>query len=214
MAHAPTPSTHAERGNDRSDRLHKGDRRGEGRGAKPYRHGYRDRVRDARRDHRRYRKRRDFLDHWRPYPGWVAPHRIYRDTVWVGFATHHHQAHRHGYLSGHWLFAGEFKTRTRHVSDPVIYVDERVDSIEIEGLKRDLHIRRAWMILGNGRAIRLHDLEGYLDAGYSRAVFLSRDRYVKRVELEVEPVSYSRGYARINVRRTDSGHIHDDYCEH
>ena len=133
--------------------------------------------------------------------------------MWVGFATHHHLAH-HGYLSGHWLFAGEFKTRTRHVSDPVIYVDERVDSIEIEGLKRDLHIRRAWMILGNGRAIRLHDLEGYLDAGYSRAVFLSRDRYVKRVELEVEPVGYSRGYARINVRRTDSGHIHDDYCEH
>ncbi len=194
---------------------HRDGRHGNGKGYKEgYRKGVRDAHRDRRRDQRRYHKRRHFLDHWRPYPGWVAPLRIYRDTVWVGFSTHHHKAHRHGYLSDLWLFAGEFKTRTRHVSDPVIYVDDRVDAIEIEGLKRDLHVRKAWMILGNGRPVRLHDLEGYIDAGYSRAVFLSRDRYVKRIELEVEPVGYSRGYARINVRRTDSGHIHDDYCEH
>ena len=81
-------------------------------------------------------------------------------------------------------------------------------------MKRDLHVRQAWMVLGNGRHVRLHDLEGYMDAGLSRAVFLSQDRYVQHIELQVEPVGYSRGYARINVRRTESGHIHDDYRDY
>lgn len=209
MAYAPKRTEKRDTRN-RSGHRNKGQRSDHRR----YDSAYRDGRRDGRRDARRHYKRRHFLDHWVPYSGWVAPRRIYRDTTWIGFATHHHQAHRHSYLSAYWLFAGELKTRTRHASDPVIYVDERVDAIELEGIKRDLHVRRAWMVLGNGRMVRLHDLEGYMEAGYSRAVFLATDRYVKRIELEVEPVGYSRGYARINVRRTDSGHIHDDYCEH
>ena len=209
MAYTPT-RTEKRRDRNESGYRDRGGRAEHGR----YNRGYRDGRKDGRRDARRQHKRRHFLDHWVPYSGWVAPRRIYRDTAWIGFSTHHHQAQRHGYLSAYWQYAGEIKTRTRHVSDPVIYVNDRVDAIELEGLKRDLHIRRAWMVLGNGHMVRLHDLEGYMEAGYSRAVFLARDRYVKRIELEVEPVGYSRGYARINVRRTDSGHIHDDYCEH
>ena len=150
-----------------------------------YGNGYR----DDRCDQRRYRKQGGFK-HSVPYPGWVMPSRVYRerDTVWVSFSTLNHQADWHSYLADFGLFSGEFKTRTRHLSDPVIYVNEHVDAIELKGIKRDLHVRQAWMVLGNGHHVRLHDLEGDMDVGLSRAVFLSQDRYVQHIELQVEPV--------------------------
>lgn len=155
----------------------------------------------------------------RHYPGrsygFVSPRRIYRDSLWVGFTTHHHQSHRLDHaLSSYWHLTDDFSTRSSHASDPDIHIGERVDAIEIEGTKRDMYITRAVMVLGNGSRVRLEDLEGYLEAGYSRAVFLASDRYVKRLELRVEPAGGKRAYAHVSVRRTTSGHVHDEYCAH
>ena len=99
-----------------------------------------------------------------------------------------------------WQFVSDFRSRKGKDVDRTINVNERVIALELEGRKRDLIIDRAYAELGNGRVIRLHGLEGYLEKGDHLRHRLNNARFVERVVFEINATGYKRGYARLSIR--------------
>ena len=129
--------------------------------------------------------------------------------------NHHAYDHRRGYRDGYrdGRHHGEYKTsrrwepvqgfRGRSGRDVTRYigVNDHVRALSIEGTKRGMYIRKAYALLGNGRWVRVHGLEGYVSRGERISHRLRYSRYVKQIVLDVEPAHYKRGYAQLLVRR-------------
>ena len=109
-----------------------------------------------------------------------------------------------------WYTADEFQTRTRHRSEPVVRINDKVSIIELEGLKRTARIRRVWIEYKNGQRVRSRALEGYLSRGETRSVHLGRGRFVRDIHFEVSPVDNRRAYVAVNYRTGADGRVHHD----
>jgi hypothetical protein len=155
-------------------------------------------------DHRDHRYRREH-------------HRNHRERAEQNYASHPHTKYRYSFLhSLHDYFTpargnyvsrrgnlqplGQFKTRSRDTSNPIIPIKQSVRRIELEGAKRNTRIIAAYAELRNGRVIKLHDLEGYLPQGQHRSAVFSHSRHVEKLILWVESTGRKRAYVNVNYR--------------
>lgn len=119
------------------------------------------------------------------------------DRDYYGYSTNRYgnQYHRPRY----WVKADQFRTRTKHRSDPVILINASVSAIGLTGLKRHASIYEVWAELGNGRRIPLRALEGSLYYGTSHTKYFDKPRYVKRLHLRVGPeYRHHRAYVSVD----------------
>lgn len=128
-------------------------------------------------------------------------HNRYRDQ-WYR-PKHRYNRYNHGgryYWSAYdsWVRADQFRTRTRHVSDPVVYVNARVESIGLTGLKRNAYIYDAYAYLRNGRVMPLASLEGYLRHGENHVRHFNKPRYIEKIVFRVGPKNKRRGYVGVS----------------
>lgn len=117
----------------------------------------------------------------------------YRDGYHDGHRKSHQKAHRWEHIQG-------FRGRSGREVTRYIGVNNRVRALSIEGTKRAMYIREAYALMGNGRWVRVHGLEGYVSRGERLRHRLRNPRFVQKVVLEVEPARYKRGYAQLLVR--------------
>jgi len=108
---------------------------------------------------------------------------------------------RHGeqHQSRHWQTVSAFRGRSGKVVTRQFRVGEMVNALSIESTKRGMVIHQAHALLGNGRWVRLEGLEGHIRDGERARHRLHNSRFVRRVELEVGPGRYKRGYGQLQV---------------
>ncbi|MFT5929291.1 MAG: hypothetical protein ACI805_002423 [Candidatus Azotimanducaceae bacterium] len=108
---------------------------------------------------------------------------------------------RHGQQqrNRNWQTVSNFRGRSGKVVTRQFRVGEKVNALSIEGTKRGMVIRRAHALLGTGRWVRLEGLEGHITNGERARHRLHNSRFVRRVELEIGPGRYKRGYGKLQV---------------
>lgn len=149
--------------------------------------------------------------HKQKHHGSHGKHNSYGKNYDHGYDSGYHKGYEdgrngHGYDDYHdykprrWQPVSGFRGRTGRDVTREIHVKDRVRALSIEGTKRDMVIREAYALMGNGRWKRLHGLEGYLRCGERVKHRLRNPRFVQRIVLEVEPARYKRGYAKLFVK--------------
>lgn len=116
---------------------------------------------------------------------------------------HHHNnrySDHHKYNPARWQPVQSFRGRSGRDVTRYISVQDKVDALSIQGIKRSLYIREAYALMGNGRWVRVKGLEGYVGRGERLRHRLRNSRYVQKVVLDIEPGRYKRGYAELFVR--------------
>jgi hypothetical protein len=99
-----------------------------------------------------------------------------------------------------WQTVSSFRGRSGIEVTRSIPVHEKVKALSIQGTKRGMIVRRAYAVMGNGRWVRLHGLEGRILRGDQVRQRLNHPRHVRRVVLDIAPSRFKRGSGELKVR--------------